>query len=63
MTVQQYNQSQALAVGNRSPYTNDDFVTGLASLTVSQDNSSLTVNASLMTASGQTVSVASTVGG
>jgi hypothetical protein len=63
MTVQTYNQAQALAAGNSSPYTNDDFVTGLASLTVSQDNSSLTVNASLMTASGQTVSVASTVGG
>jgi hypothetical protein len=63
MTVQTYNQAQALAAGNSSPYTNDDFVTGLASLTVSQDNSSLTVNASLMTASGQTVGVVSTVGG
>jgi hypothetical protein len=62
MTVQTYNQSQALAAGNKSPYTNDDFVTGLASLDVAQDTTSLTVNASLMTASGQTVGIAATVG-
>jgi hypothetical protein len=63
MTVQTYNQAQALAAGNKSPYGNDDFVTGLASLDVSQDDTSITVNASLLTASGQTVGVAATVGG
>jgi hypothetical protein len=63
MTVQQYQQTQALAAGQSSPFTNDDYVTGIASMTTTSDLTSITVNAAVSTASGATVGVSTTVGG
>jgi hypothetical protein len=63
MQTQQYQQTQALAAGQSSPFTNDDYVTGLASMTTAQDLDSITVSASVLTASGATVGVSTTVGG
>lgn len=63
MTVQQYIQAQALANGQSSPYTNDDYVTGLASVTTSQDLTSISVNAVVQTASGSTATVTTTTSG
>jgi hypothetical protein len=62
MTVQQYQQSQALSSGQSSPFTNNDYVTGLASLSTVQDLTSIAVNATVLTASGATVGVSTTVG-
>jgi hypothetical protein len=63
MQVQSYQQAQALAAGQASPFTNDDYVTGLASLSTTQDLTSIQVNAAVQTASGATVGVSTTVGG
>jgi hypothetical protein len=63
MTVQQYQQSQALSNGQSSPFTNNDYVTGLASMDTSQDLTSLSITATVQTASGATVGVSTTVGG
>jgi hypothetical protein len=63
MTTQQYQQTQALAAGQSSPFSNDDYVTGLASLDTTQDLTSITVSAAVVTASGATVGVQTTVGG
>lgn len=63
MTVQQYQQTTALANGQSSPFTNDDYVTGLAGVDTTQDLTSMTVQANVTTASGATVGVSTTVGG
>jgi hypothetical protein len=62
MTVQQYQQTQALAAGQSSPFTNEDYVTGIASMSTSQDLTSITVAAQVQTASGNTVGVSTIVG-
>jgi hypothetical protein len=63
MTIQQYQQSTALSQGQVSPFTNDDYVVGLASLNTTQDLTSITVSATVQVASGSTVGVSTTVGG
>lgn len=63
MTVQQYQQSSALAAGQSSPFTNDDYVTGLSSLSTTSDLTSITVSAAVQTASGSQVGVSTTVTG
>lgn len=63
MTVQAYQQTQALAAGQASPFTNDDYVTGLSALTATQDLTSIAISASVQTASGATVGVSTIVGG
>ena len=63
MTVQQYQQSQAMANGQSSPFNNEDYVTGITSLSASQDLTSITVQAGVQTASGSTVGLSTTVGG
>jgi hypothetical protein len=63
MTIQQYQQSQALSQGQPSPFTNDDYVTGLSSLSTAQDMTSIQVSAAVQTASGATVGVSTIVGG
>jgi hypothetical protein len=63
MTVQNYQQTQALSNGQSSPFSNDDYVTGLASLSTTSDLTSISLNAAVVTASGATVGVSTTVGG
>lgn len=63
MTVQSYIHQQAIANGGKSPYTNDDWVTGLVDMTVSQDTESLTISATLGTAAGATVGISTVVAG
>jgi hypothetical protein len=63
MIVQQYQQSQALAKGQSSPFSNDDYVVGITSLNTAQDLTSITVNATVQTASGSSVGISTIVGG
>jgi hypothetical protein len=63
MQVQQYQQSQALAAGQSSPFTNDDYVTGLTTLDTTADLDSISVSATVLTASGATVGVSTIIGG
>lgn len=63
MQVQQYQQTQALAAGQSSPFTNDDYVTGLTSLNTTADLDSISVSATVLTASGATVGVSTIIGG
>jgi hypothetical protein len=63
MQVQQYIQTTALSNGQSSPFTNDDYVTGLTNLSTAQNLTSIQVSATVQTASGATVGVSTTVGG
>jgi hypothetical protein len=63
MQVQQYQQTKALAAGQSSPFTNDDYVTGLTSLNTTADLDSISVSATVLTASGATVGVSTIIGG
>ena len=61
MTVQQAIQAQAVANNQRSPYTNDDFVTGIGTLNVQTSTQSVTIAVSLSVASGSQIAVTQSV--